>query len=659
MMTLPKKKFSSAAGFTLIELAVVITILGIIITGAAFAYPRYIYQLQVEATNRQLDTIMNVLSTYVQRNNRLPCPSLPTGNGYENKPITTTSGDTSCYDNSSSEALYETAQGVLPWRELGIPESMARDAWGRLITYKPAPQLTLNNNSTEQQNLANDDAYGIHNACRSPMWYTINSAGDVQHVNRGKALFCCNASAKPAYQAGGMPTSWKEQSIRAVGQAYNQSLVQSPAWMDARPNDADSPGQSQISNFNGNFAHPHSVGFGPDGNEMAQPKGDSPLMRSTSTAVTLISHGGNGFLAYILNGGLQQEDAPSISNAEIANATDYARTAGTVYNPKMMGNMLTGNGYDRSGLMHRASDDIVSYIRSDQLYAKAGNASCQPNVSTHNCAMHTTSEFKPMQNVSYMLDKSTSMDVPLYCGSTLPSNSQYCGWTYNQIVDDAMAWTAPRIVEAKLNTDPNTTDSIQLSGLFGSQPPVAINPAEGLGSISYNSSGQYTGTNSTVATLQAQISSLPYDPGGASPIAQSVLNSAQALGTPTDPQKPNVLVVMTDGSNNKNLQLPCSSCPGGYTTYVFPSGSITSAQADAANTAIFDALTNYITTNYPDLQIYSVQIAPFGGAPNAVDKQNLKNLAESTGGRYLQVSSPDDLRDIFNSIAHNSFLTCL
>lgn len=641
-------KVSGQSGFTLIEVAIVLALVGIIVAGAAFAYPRYVYRLQVEATNKQLNTVMTVLSAYVQRNNRLPCPALPTGNGLENKPVTSTSGDQNCFDNTDADTLYENTSGVLPWRELGIPETMARDAWGRLITYKPAAQLTLNNNTNELQDTADADDLAIHNACRSPMWYTLDDAGSPQHTNRGKALFCCNATVKDAYQSGGMPSDWRRQSLRITGQNADQSMVLTPYWLDPRPSDPDSSGNT--ANYNGNFRYPHMNGFGPAGNVIQNAKGDSPLMRATTNAVTLISHGNNGFLAQILGtNALQTEDGPRISNAEIANAQDKAQTSGTIYNPKM-----SGNTYDKAGLLNSASDDIVAYIRSDQLYAKAGNASCQPNVTTHNCKQVSTSEAKPMQDVSYVLDKSSSMNGEIDC---MPG-SAYCGWTLNEIVDDAMAMTIPKLVELKLQSDPATTDKIQLSTLWNQQAPVAIDPGQGVDSITYDQNGHYTGTNATVAALQSQIGNL--NTQGGSPVAQGVMNMLSSMGNSTDPDKPNVIVLMSDGSNNERLRIPCGSCPGGYTTYNYPpAADHDQALADSVNTTMFTALTDYIVANYPNVQIYSVQISELNGSGTNADKENMRNLAERTGGKYISVSYPDDLKDIFNSISLNTFLTCL
>lgn len=651
-----KNKFS--AGFTMVEMAMVLTIVGIVISGAAIAYPRYVYQLQVAQTNRQLDTIMNVLSVYAQRHNRLPCPALATGNGSENLTVTTATGaNTSCYDPTNATAFYQNTQGVLPWRELGLPESMARDAWGRLITYKPAAQLTLDNSDWRQQDITNADSTAIHNACRGPKWFTMDAAGNPEHVNRGQALFCCNALAKPAYKSGGGPLNWRNQSVRAAGQNANQSVIQTPAWMDPSGHDADGALSSQAGTFNGRFNEPRQSGFA----GQTQPLIDSPLIRASTNAVTLISHGNNGFMANILGSTeLQQEGNAKVSPVERANATDYANTAGTVYNVK-----LSGSSYDTAGLRPGASDDIVSYMRSDQLYAKAGRASCQPQVVNHNCTAVATDDAKPMQDVSFVLDTSGSMGSTVKC----QPGSSYCGKTLNYVTQDSMNWLMPKLIEMKLEGDPNSTDTINVRSLNSSQAN-GINLSATLDPVNvsyYDSNGVYIPNNATVAQLSFSIQNNTSN----SPIAQRVLEMVQTVGVPTEPGKPNVVVLLTDGENNAPLTLPCTvgspNCGNnGTITYPFPTACTNSnsgtcrAQKAAANLAIMNALTAYITANFPGVEIYGVQVGPLlNAAANPGDAQNLKNLSEATGGKYIPVSFPDDLKSIFDSIVHNTILTCL
>ena len=83
----------------------------------------------------------------------------------------------------------EKPKAYVPWKELAIPQDMVVDGWGRYIIYKPAPGLTVDTQSAAMKDTAGTVALDVHNACRSALWYDA----DGNHLNRAKALFCCNA----------------------------------------------------------------------------------------------------------------------------------------------------------------------------------------------------------------------------------------------------------------------------------------------------------------------------------------------------------------------------------------------------------------------------------------------------------------------------------
>ena len=105
------------AGFTLIEMAMVLMIVALLLGGLLPTISSQIEQRNVTETRKQLDEIQQALLGYAVINGKLPCPAQPsiaTGNanaGVANCALTT---------------------GVLPWATLGVTET---DAWGRRFTY--------------------------------------------------------------------------------------------------------------------------------------------------------------------------------------------------------------------------------------------------------------------------------------------------------------------------------------------------------------------------------------------------------------------------------------------------------------------------------------------------------------------------------------------
>lgn len=113
----------SERGFTLVELAVVLAIVGLLLGGMITALS---VQTELEAsreTRRLLQDVRDAIIGYAIVNGRLPCPasgSVATGQA-----------------NAGMEAVTSgacTAEGgVLPWATLQVPET---DGWGRRFTYR-------------------------------------------------------------------------------------------------------------------------------------------------------------------------------------------------------------------------------------------------------------------------------------------------------------------------------------------------------------------------------------------------------------------------------------------------------------------------------------------------------------------------------------------
>lgn len=111
-----------AAGFTLVEMAVVLLIVTLLLTGLVPTISSQIEQKHRNETRKQLDEIQQALIGFAMSNGRLPCPAA--GN--------IASGQSGAGQEATTCNASITASGVLPWATLGVSET---DAWGRRFTY--------------------------------------------------------------------------------------------------------------------------------------------------------------------------------------------------------------------------------------------------------------------------------------------------------------------------------------------------------------------------------------------------------------------------------------------------------------------------------------------------------------------------------------------
>jgi len=109
-------------GFTLIEIAVVLTIVALLIGGLLIPLTTQIDVAKIQSTEKTLAQVKTALTRYAVANNRLPCPSDNPEVGIEVNTVA------NC-----------TIEGNLPWVNLGVGRY---DAWGNPLRYRVVQQYT-------------------------------------------------------------------------------------------------------------------------------------------------------------------------------------------------------------------------------------------------------------------------------------------------------------------------------------------------------------------------------------------------------------------------------------------------------------------------------------------------------------------------------------
>lgn len=131
-------KTSSQAGFSLLELAIVLVILGLIGGMSLPLLTAHISRTAVVKTRSHQDYALNAIAAYVEKNLRFPCPADPkmTGDGF---------------GLAQLQCRGEKAKGILPFKTLGISEAYARDGFKRLMTYVVEPELAKKDTVLQKQ----------------------------------------------------------------------------------------------------------------------------------------------------------------------------------------------------------------------------------------------------------------------------------------------------------------------------------------------------------------------------------------------------------------------------------------------------------------------------------------------------------------------------
>jgi len=125
------------SGFTLIEIAVVLVIVGILLGSFIGSITQRIETTQREKTKKQLQEIRMALLGFASTRGRLPCPTTTTGAGIEVPAL-----------GSTSVIACTLRHGFVPGKTLGIDGAYNRDnllidAWGNPIRYS----VTNSNNN--------------------------------------------------------------------------------------------------------------------------------------------------------------------------------------------------------------------------------------------------------------------------------------------------------------------------------------------------------------------------------------------------------------------------------------------------------------------------------------------------------------------------------
>jgi prepilin-type N-terminal cleavage/methylation domain-containing protein len=107
-----------ARGFTLVEMAIAVLVIGLILGSVLVPLSRQVEQRQIANTQAALDEIREALLGFALAKGYLPCPAVSATNGQEARTAGACTGG--------------IRQGFLPWETLGASKL---DGWGNIFRY--------------------------------------------------------------------------------------------------------------------------------------------------------------------------------------------------------------------------------------------------------------------------------------------------------------------------------------------------------------------------------------------------------------------------------------------------------------------------------------------------------------------------------------------
>lgn len=115
---------SSQSGFSLLEISLVLIILGIVGGVSLHTLSAHLTHAAYAKTREHQDYALHAIAAFVERHHRFPCPADPK-----------TIGENYGLEPRERKCPGSQAEGILPFRTLGMGEKFAKDGFNHWITY--------------------------------------------------------------------------------------------------------------------------------------------------------------------------------------------------------------------------------------------------------------------------------------------------------------------------------------------------------------------------------------------------------------------------------------------------------------------------------------------------------------------------------------------
>jgi hypothetical protein len=343
----------------------------LLVVAAAIALP-IMRQAAIIQTDAKLANIAKAIDFYATQNYRVPCPAAVPDTATTNPPFGYEAGSSAAGDVVPANCGAATTgwEGIVPFKTLNIPVDWVRDAWGNYITYAISPNFS--------QDVTTD--IPVHARCRTSDWFgaaLIYSTYDpiakkpglvvldpltglpannvLTPKNERKARFCCGGAASPATDLVIEDVNGNSQI--AFSRLTSMAVTVPPAAPPAVC------GASDCSSYkSANVSYPN-----PMVSNVQVPDNDRP----TAPVYILISHGRNGYGAYLGQGVGVRLPKAGATPAEIVNASGNTGNR-TYFEIPAIDRTSAGPTNEMN------YDDVVVWRTQDMMFASQGKSCSLP-----------------------------------------------------------------------------------------------------------------------------------------------------------------------------------------------------------------------------------------------------------------------------------------
>jgi prepilin-type N-terminal cleavage/methylation domain-containing protein len=162
-----KKTNTLSSGFTLVEIAIVLTIIGVMLGSGVLALTGALNDIRYRTTRDRMNGVANALAVYAQQNMFMPCPAVPPD----------ANGRTTGFARATCAGV--DSRGIVPYATLGLTVEQVQDSYGNYLSYAVNQNLATN--------AIQAPALQVLQECRTNnIWFVTG-----QNRNPRKARFCC------------------------------------------------------------------------------------------------------------------------------------------------------------------------------------------------------------------------------------------------------------------------------------------------------------------------------------------------------------------------------------------------------------------------------------------------------------------------------------